>query len=196
MATRTTGFWKRIAAEKRSLIVPIAIGALLNVGAYVLVVRPLGIKSAGAADRAANAAKLLKAAEQDYASARALVAGKSLAEQELSTFYGKVLPADQMAAVRLTYTPLPNIARKANVRIVGRRWTPEPAQHDARLGRLHIVASLQGEYEALRQFIYELETAPEFVIIDDVTLLQGEVGKPLTLTLELSTYYPLGAHGN
>jgi hypothetical protein len=196
MAQSTTGFWKRIVAEKRSLILPIAIGVLVNIALYVLVVYPLGVKSAGAADRATNAAKLRQAAEQDYASARALVAGKSRAEQELTTFYGKVLPADQMAAVRLTYTPLPNLAKKANVRIVGRRWQPDPAGKDARLGRLHIVASLQGEYEALRQFIYELETAPEFVIIDDVTLMQGEVGKPLTLTLELSTYYPLGAHGN
>ena len=30
---------------------------------------------------------------------------------------------------------------------------------------------LQGDYENLRQFIYELESAPEFVIIDDVTLV-------------------------
>ena len=44
---------------------------------------------------------------------------------------------------------------------------------------------LQGEYESLRQFIYELETAPEFVIIDDVTLAEGEAGKPLTLTLDV-----------
>ena len=29
---------------------------------------------------------------------------------------------------------------------------------------------LQGDYENLRQFIFELESAPEFVIIDDVTL--------------------------
>ena len=29
---------------------------------------------------------------------------------------------------------------------------------------------LQGDYESLRQFIYALESAPEFVIIDDVTL--------------------------
>jgi len=196
MARSATTFWQRIAAEKRSLIVPIAIGIVLNIAVYVLVVYPLGVKSAGAANRAATAAQLLKGAEQDYAAARALVAGKSRAEQELQTFYGKVLPSDQTAAVRLTYAPLPNLAKKANVRILARRWTPDPIGKDARLGRLHIIAQLQGDYEALRQFIYELETAPEFLIIDDVTILQGEVGKPLTMTLELSTYYPLGAHGD
>ena len=34
------------------------------------------------------------------------------------------------------------------------------------------------------------------VIIDDVTLAQPDPAKPLVLTLELSTYYRLGAHGN
>jgi hypothetical protein len=188
--------WKRIFVEHRSLIVPLVVAAIANVGVYGLVVYPLGVRSASAADRAANAATALKAAEQDQAAARALVQGKSRAEQELTTFYGKVLPADETAAVRLTYLPLPNIAKKANVRVIGRRWTPDPLTKDARLGRLHIVTALQGEYEAFRQFIYELETAPEFVIIDDVTLTQAEVGKPLTFTLELSTYYPLSTHGN
>jgi hypothetical protein len=191
-----TALAKRIFAEKRGLVVPIVIAALINVFVYALVVYPLGVKSAGAASRAANAAASLAAAQQDIGAARALVAGKSRAEEELTTFFGKVLPSDQMAAVQLTYVPLPNIARKANVRVVGRRWAPDPVNKDSRLGRLHIVASLQGEYEAFRQFIYELETAPEFVIIDDVTLMQGEVGKPLTFTLELSTYYALSKNGN
>ena len=36
---------------------------------------------------------------------------------------------------------------------------------------------LQGDYESLRQFIYELESAPEFVIIDDVTLAAERAGR-------------------
>ncbi len=54
---------------------------------------------------------------------------------------------------------------------------------------------LQGEYENLRQFIYELESAPEFVIIDDVTLTEGAENEPLTLRLDLSTYFSLQPHG-
>jgi Type II secretion system (T2SS), protein M subtype b len=188
--------WKRIIVEKRSWMLPLAIAALANVGVYALVVYPLSVKSAGAAGRAAAAASARKAAEQDFAAARALVAGKSRAEQELTTFYQKVLPENLAAAVRLTYTPLPAVARKANVKVVSRRFETQIPNRDARLGRLHIFTSLQGDYEALRQFIYDLETAPEFVIIDDVSLAQAEMGKPLTLTLELSTYYPLSAHGN
>ena len=186
----------RVVREKRAIIIPLAVAALINLGVYALVVYPLGVKSAGAADRAANAVRSLNAAEQDYAGAKALVTGKTRAEQELTTFYGKVLPADQLAAVRLTYLPLASIARKANVRLVARRWQAEPPPKDARLVRLKVTAQLTGEYEAFRQFVYELETAPEFVIIDHLAIAQGEVGKPLAFQLDLSTYYPLVVHGN
>ncbi len=191
-----TSLWKRVVVEKRTLLVPLGIAALVNVGVYALVVYPLSVKSLGAADRAAAAAAERKAAEGDFAAARGLVAGKSRADQELATFYDKVLPANLPAAVSLTYTTLPEVARKANVKMVSRRFEPLIPARDARLGRLHIFTSLQGDYEALRQFIFDLETAPEFVIIDDVSLAQGEMGKPLTLSLELSTYYPLSTHGN
>jgi hypothetical protein len=186
---------RRVFTEKRALVVPLAIAALANVLVYALVVYPLRQKSLGAADRAKNAAVTLKAAEQDFASARELVAGKSRAEQELLTFYGKVLPADQLAALRLTYGPLPALARKANVKVISRRWAPEVPKKDARVARLVVHVSLEGDYEAFRQFIYALETAPEFVVVDDVTISFVDPAKPLIFTLELSTYYPLGASG-
>jgi hypothetical protein len=187
--------WKRIFAEHRVFILPLALGIVANIALYGLVVRPLAVKSAGAADRARTAAASLREAQREHASARALVEGKSRADQELSTFYDKVLPSDQLAAVRLTYVPLPTIATKANVKVISRRWSPELPKKDARFGRLQISAALQGDYEGVRRFIYDLESAPEFVIIDHVALAQGEAGKPLTVTLELSTYYLLGGHG-
>ncbi len=188
--------FKRVLAEKRTVFLALLVAILVNIGVYAFVVYPLGIKSAGAASRAAAAAQTLKAAEQDLASARARVAGKSRADQELSTFYGKVLPSNQTAAVRLTYTPLPALARKANIRLVGRRFDPEAPKKDARVGRMRMYATLQGEYEGLRQFIFDLERAPEFLIIDHITLTQTDAGKPLTLVLELSTYYLLGTHAD
>ena len=186
---------KRILAEKRSVIIPLALALLVNVGVYGFVVYPLGVKSAGAADRAAAAARARQAAESDQIAARALVAGKSHAEQELATFYDKVLPANLRAARRMTYARLPALARQAGVTYEERRFEIDLASKTTRLGHLRIRMVLQGEYDGLRRFMYELETTPEFIIIDDVTLTQGEAGKPLTLTLALSTYYRLGANG-
>jgi len=188
--------WKRIIVEKRALVIPLALAIVVNVAVYALVVYPLGVKSATAADRAEAAAAAVKAAELDYASALALVTGKSRAEEELSTFYDKVLPADLSAARRLTYATLPKLARKTNVKYEQSRYDTEDVKKDARLGRLKIHMGLQGDYESFRQFLYELESAPEFVILDNFSLTQSDPGKPLTLLLELSIYYRLSSNGN
>jgi hypothetical protein len=187
---------KRILVEKRLWLIPLALGIIANIGVYFLVVYPLGVKSAGAENRAAAAAQALQTAEGDFAAARNLVAGKTRAEQELATFYDKVLPADLSAARRLTYATLPALARRSSVKFVDRRLQIEPVKKESQLGILKIDTQWQGDYESLRRFIYELESAPAFVIIDDVTLAQSDVAKPLTLSLHLSTYYRLGANGN
>jgi Tfp pilus assembly protein PilO len=187
---------RRIFVEKRALIIPVAVGVVLNIAAYLFVVRPLALKSAGVADRAIAARQALTLAERDLAAARALVTGTSRADEELATFYEQVLPADQNSARRLTYLSIYHLARKMNVKFLDRKSEVEPPKRDARVGRWKIRTELQGDYENLRQFIYALESAPEFVIIDDVTLSQNDATKPLTLTIELSSYYRLDAHGN
>ena len=188
---------RRIVVEKRAAIVPLVAAIVINVAAYAFVVYPLGLKSAGAAARAERAAATLKAAEADLAAARALVAGTSRADEELATFYGKVLPSDMSSARRLTDGALPDLAKKANVRFAERHTeVDENASKNSGLGRMTSHVLLQGEYENFRRFIYDLESAPEFVIIDDVSLSQAEPGKPLTLTVQLSTYYRLEANGN
>ena len=187
---------KRILVEKRSTIVALFLALAANIAVYVLVVYPLGVKSANSVNRAEAASAALKSAEQDFASAQALVTSKTRAEQELLTFYDKVIPGSQSLARRMTFTTLPDLANKANVKWLDRRTAQDLQQKNGRLGQLHIVMVLQGDYQNVRRFIYELETAPLFVIIDDVTLAQSDAAKPPTLTLEMSTYYRLGANGN
>jgi hypothetical protein len=181
----TSALLLRIVSEKRAIVLPLAAALILNVLAYFIVVQPLSRLSEGAADRAANAANALRAAEREVAAAKALVEGKSGAEQELTAFYQKVLPADVTAARRMTYSSLPALARQNGV-IYDRRSTDvEDADKDTRLGHMTIRMVLQGEYANLRKFIFALERAPEFVIIDDVTLAEASMDEELTLTLYL-----------
>ena len=187
---------QRVLVEKRPLVIPLVIVLLVNAAVYALVVYPLGVKQAGAEDRANAAGTALRAAEQELASAQALVTGKGRAETELATFYDKVLPSDLSAARRMTYVSLPRLAQKTNVRFGDRHTEVEKSrQKDTRLGRLQIRMGLSGDYESFRQFLYELETAPEFVIIDDITLTQGDGSRPLAFTVQLSAYYRLGPNG-
>ena len=97
---------KRILTEKRAVVFPLLFALLVNLGVYALVVYPLNRRAAGAVDRAAKAADALRAAERDQAAAQSLVAGKARAEEELATFYDRVLPADYVSARRMTYTRL------------------------------------------------------------------------------------------
>lgn len=183
--------WSRALREHRALLIPLAIAALLNVLGYLFLVQPLAARSTGAAGRATAAAASLQGAQREFDLAQQLVDGKARADQELDAFYGKVLPADLTAARRMTYTSLPALAKRTNVRYETRRFdTPDP-ERDARFARLGIRMMLQGEYEDIRTFIYELERAPEFVIIDDVTLTEGDENAALTLRLDLSTYFNL-----
>jgi hypothetical protein len=193
---------RRIVAEKRPLLIPLALLAVLNLAVYVLVVYPLGVKQAGAEDRARIARTSLQSAEHEMAAARALVSGKGRAEQELATFYDKVLPSDLTAARRMTYATLPSLAQETNVKLSDRRTVVDAmvkvdptVKKDTRFGHLQIRMVLQGDYASLRRFVYELESASEFLIIDDVTLAQNDSEKPLTLTMELSAYYRLDPNG-
>jgi len=191
-----TPLWQRVLNEKRALIVPLILGLIGNMAAYGLWVYPLEVKSAGAANRAAAAARSLQLAERELAAARELVAGKSRADQELTTFFEKVLAPSLPAARDLTYATLPSLAKKSNVRLLDRRFEVEKPEKNARLGLLKVHTAWQCDYESFRQFIYALESAPPFVIIDDVSLAQNDPSKPLMLVIELSTYYRLGANGN
>jgi hypothetical protein len=186
---------KRIFVEKRAVAVPLIAALLVNVLVYALVVYPLARRAAGAVDRAATAAAALRAAERDQAAALALVAGKARAEEELATFFDKVLPVDRMAASRVAYA-LPALARKSSVRYEAGSFENDQSLKAGRVGRLHTHMVLTVDYENFRRFIYNLETSPEFLILDSVTLTQSDATKALALTLELSTYYRTKAHGS
>jgi Tfp pilus assembly protein PilO len=58
------------------------------------------------------------------------------------------------------------------------------------LARFTYSLTLSGSYDNIRAFIYDLETAPEFVVIDNIVLGEGaDSNAPLALSVELSTYY-------
>jgi Tfp pilus assembly protein PilO len=99
----------------------------------------------------------------------------------------------------MTYSPLHQMAKKANMRIAELRYEPEAqTAKDARVTRLVIHVSMLGDYDSIRQFLYEIERAPEFVIVDNITLTQGEQNKSPMLALDLSSYFRVdkaGRHG-
>ena len=85
----------------------------------------------------------------------------------MPTFYQKVLPPSLDAARRVTYAKIPALARKAKRQVRGSVAQginqQQQRQKNPGWGRLQTRIVLEGDYESLRQLLYELETTPEFL---------------------------------
>jgi Tfp pilus assembly protein PilO len=191
-----TPLLRRIVRERRTVIVPLAGVALLNLAVYVLLVYPLSLRVSATEQRRTFAERQLVSAQHEYDAARAMLTSKDRADGELRTFYGEVLPADLAGARRITYARLAQLARDADLSYDRRSYEPD-ANYDGSLQKVRITMVLEGEYRNVRRFIHALETAPEFVVIDDVALTEGtDASAPLMLTLQLATYFRAEGDGN
>jgi Tfp pilus assembly protein PilO len=182
----------RIFAEKRRLILPIAIAGAVNLALYAVVIYPR-TSSAEALERRAQAAASARAlAAADLRDAEAVKTGQERAVQQLARFYDNVLPQGQDGARRITYRRLAALADEANLDYDRGTFAIKQVEESA-LARMDVTMVLEGDYRDVRRFIHALEAAPEFVVIEDVGLVQNEPNAPLSLTVKLATYYKAGS---
>ena len=187
---------RRILREKRRLVVLLVAGMLINLGLFGLVVLPLSNRVRGAEAEAQNAAAALAAARREYAAARATVTGKTTADTELRKFYEEVLPPDLSGARRISYLKIDHLARQANLRVGPKRFDTR-TERESSLGKAIIDVSLSGDYRGVRQFIYALETAPEFLVLENVALVQGDDRtRGINVNVQVATYYRAGGDGD
>lgn len=179
----------RVLTEHRRVLLPLAVLLAINIGVLVGVVLPLrgSVQSGGA--RAQASTRALAEARAELAAAEATRDGQAQATRDLDRFYREVLPADVSAAQRLTHSKLALLARAHDVVFLQSSTAPEGLR-DSVLERLSVSYALTGDWDDVQQFIHAVETLPEFVVIDNVTLTEGgEANAPLSLTLAVSTYY-------
>jgi hypothetical protein len=188
---------QRILQEKRRLIWPLALVLVANAVVFAIVVYPLSQKVALGQQEADAATVALDRGKRDYANARATVTGKAQADSELKKFYGEVLPPDLSGARRITYLPIDQLAREANLRVERQTSDTMPIR-DSSLSRFTQTAVLTGDYRNIRRFIYQLETRPEFIVIENVDLSQNEnqASRGITVTLQIATYFRTGGDGD
>jgi hypothetical protein len=179
---------QRVIREHRRVLVPLAIAIGVNIVVYAAAVYPLSQRVANIEQRDRAAEQQLLGARRDHAQATGTLTGKDRAAAELASFYKDVLPHDLAGARRLTQLRLAQLAREENLKFV--RATFEPVNENKRtLTQLRIEMVLAGTYPDVRAYIHQLETAPEFVVVDNIELGQGADGGPLSVTLHLSTYF-------
>ena len=180
---------RRALAEHRRLGIGLGAAIVLNVLIYAFVVYPLSERVANVAQREQAAEQGLRQARSEHSLASGTLTGKSRAGAELTSFYNDVLPRDLAGARRLTYLRLARLAREAGLDYRRASYAPV-VDSGSTLIRLQIQLVLSGTYPDMRNFIYQLESSPEFVVIDNVQLAEGaDGGDSLVVTLDLSTYY-------
>ena len=179
---------QRVFSEKRRLILPLVLVAIANVIAYAVVVYPLGRQVTADEQEQRQARDALRLARLDYQSARATITGKQQADASLKQFYSEVLPASASAAQRVTYLRLAQMARETNVKLQRGANEPKP-EKDSSLEKLTTSYTLSGDYRDVRQFIYALETAPEFIVLENVTLSSDQQSRGLAVEIVVATYY-------
>jgi Tfp pilus assembly protein PilO len=181
--------WSRVIADHRRWLMPVGAVLVINVVVLIGVVLPLRQSVQTAEARANASAQALREAAADLRTAEATRDGQGQASQDLERFYSEVLPADFTTARRITHLKMSQLARSHDVEFESGSTTPESLR-DSVLERLAVSFALVGDWDDIRQMIYEIETGADFVVIDNVGLSEGaDPSAGLSLQLELSTYY-------
>lgn len=182
----------RVAREHRAALVPLGLVLAVNVAVLVALVLPLSRRVSSNESRAEAATRQQAIAAAEFKQAEAMRDGKAKASTDLETFYTKVLPTSVATARRMTHVKFQQRAREHNVQFQRGATTEEQGRGSA-LRRLTVAMTLSGEYDDIRAFLYELETSEDFVIIDNVVLTEGgDTDEPLSVALEVSTYFYAG----
>jgi Tfp pilus assembly protein PilO len=185
----------RVVRDYRRWILPIAIALVAAVGVLVGVVLPMAATADASERRAAAARESRDRAAGEFSAAEQTRDAQTQAAKDLDQFYRQVLPADVAAARRVTHLKLSQMAREHGVSFQRSAASPETIRGST-LERLRVSYSLSGSYDDIRRLIHDIETASDFILIDNVFLSEGEDAQaPLSLTLELSTFYRPVTHG-
>jgi Tfp pilus assembly protein PilO len=181
--------WSRVIKEHRRALIPLGVVLAVNVIVLLVVVLPMWNRVSANEERAQRAARSERDAASEYRQAEAVRDRKSRATTDLETFYKEVLPSNVDAARRTVQTKTMKLADSHDVQY--ERGTSDTEEiRQSSLERFTYSLTLSGTYDDIRAFIYELETSPDFVVIDNILLAEGQdLNAPLSLSVDLSTYY-------
>jgi hypothetical protein len=160
-----------------------------NILLYAFVVYPLAQRVANVEQSTVAAERALTAARAEHSKASGTFTGKDRASKELATFYSTVLAQDMAGARRLTYGRMRRLAEESHLSYQRAKYEPV-TERGSSLTKFKAGMELEGSWADIRTFIHAIETAPEFVVIDNVELSEAGSGSgALRVNVELSTYF-------
>ena len=182
--------FRRVLAEKRLAFGAAGLIVLADIVLYGLAVQPAQVAVGRARQRAEQATRDVAARVADAETARARLSGIRRTREQLRQFQADVLPRDLAQARDLTYPSLAALADRLGL-AMERRTSEYEWDDAARLGRLQATLRLAGRYGDIRRFIEALETGPEFLIIEAISLSRRDAQSDdgLVVSLGVATYF-------
>ena len=183
---------RRLLIDNRAALLIIGGLLLVDLILYGAVVVPLEALVARANTRATAALGAVMTARNVLTEAQVALESATHVNRQLEDFYGDVLPGDLMEAREVIYPTLATLATKADL-VLERRTSIRGQDEDGRLGWLRTTMRLVGDYRNIRRFVESLESRPNFVVIEEVSLgqSQGAVDTELALSVTVATYFRL-----
>ena len=189
--------WRRILVERRSVLLPLAAFLAVNVVVLVAVVLPLRESVAGMADERNRAYAALGAAKQAQADAERAAMSKRQASEGLQKFYDTILATDVASAVNAVRFWPAKTAQALGLQYSNIETSQPTEIRDSRLVKVTSTFSLRGDYANIRKFVYAVEAAEEFLVIDKLKLAQPTAQQASTpalgFELSITTYYVGGS---
>jgi len=187
--TQSVGLVGRVVEEHRRTVYLLIAAFIGNVLLYAFVVYPLAQRVANVEQSTMAAERTLAAARAEHNKASGTFTGKERAAKELATFYTTVLAQDMTGARKLTYGRMRRLAEQSHLSYDRANYETE-TERDSHLTKFKVKMELEGNWADIRTFIHAIETAPEFVVIDNVELSESANGRAaLKVAVALSTYF-------
>ena len=188
-STHGVGLVRRVIQEHRRTVYLLVAVFVANLLLYAFVVYPLAQRVANVEQSTVSAERALTAARAEHGKASGTFTGKDRASKELATFYSTVLAQDMAGARRLTYGRMRRLAEQSHLSYQRAKYEPV-TERGSSLTKFKAGMELEGSWADIRTFIHAIETAPEFVVIDNVELSEASGGSgALKVDVELSTYF-------
>jgi Tfp pilus assembly protein PilO len=186
--------WSRIYAERRAVVLPVLLLLIANLAVLAIGVWPLQRSVGAAADEEFQALLDLEQARREDRDARMAETRKQEVDVELRKFYKDILPRDLASAQVVTQLWLAQVAKQNGV--VFQQGTHRHAEvRDSQLIKVTSEATLMGTYRDIRRFLFAVESAPEFVIVEEAQLGDTSAGSAqnptgeLEIAIKAATYF-------
>ncbi|MDY6848726.1 MAG: type 4a pilus biogenesis protein PilO [Geoalkalibacter sp.] len=106
--------------------------------------------------------------------------------EDLSRFYAMIPAKSDLTGL---IEELFNMAHRAGLEIDRIGYDPQKLE-DQPLLAYSLMFSVNGNYEQLKSFVYDIETSPRLIILDEIALSgAGEGERPVSLNLRFTTYF-------